>query len=112
LEDLESPFRPVAKAKPLITKIRPNTLGQVLVDGVPRVPNVATPNGFTINNQTGQITFVTAPGLGQAIDITYLEFYVHVRFDVDFMDVQLVTYRAETWADIFLVEIKEDVQGL
>lgn len=92
----------------LITKIRPNTIGNVMVAGVPRVLNGGGADGYTLNPLTGVITFTTAPVLNDPIIVTYVEFYVHVRFDVDYMDIQLVTYRAESWTDIFLVEIKED----
>lgn len=93
----------------LITKIKPDTISGVTVGGVPREYNSVAANGYSVNNLTGEITFVTAPGDGAEIVVGACEFYVHVRFDSDFMDIQLVTWDAETWADIFLVEVKEDV---
>lgn len=94
----------------LITKIRPNTLGQVLVGGVPYLLGSNTAHGFTIDNLSGQIIFKEAVAVDVPVVITYVEFYVHVRFDIDYMDIQLLTYRAESWTDIFLTEIKEDIQ--
>lgn len=93
----------------LITKLKPDTISGVTVGGVPRVLNSVDANGYTVDNLTGKITFVTAPLAGTDIVVGSCEFYVHVRFDTDYMDIQLVTYDAETWADIFLVEVKEDV---
>lgn len=94
----------------LITKLSPGTIGNVMVNGVPRVLNGMGVDGYTVNNLSGIITFNQAPVNAHPVILTYVEFYVHVRFDTDFMDIQLVTYDAESWTDIFLVEIKEDVQ--
>lgn len=93
----------------LITKLKPNTISGVTVNGVARVKDSVEANGYTVDNLTGKITFVTPPTSGADVVVGSCEFYVHVRFDTDFMDIQLVTYDAETWADIFLVEVKEDV---
>lgn len=92
----------------LITKLIPDTLGDVMVGGVPQVLNGGGADGFTVNNLTGKLTFNTAPAEDDPIIVTYVEFYVHVRFDTDFMDIQMITWDAESWHDIFLVEIKED----
>lgn len=91
-----------------ITKLAPGTLAGVAVDGVPHVLGGGGADGVSVDELTGIMTFVTAPILGAAITCTYMKFYVHVRFDVDYADIQHVTYQAEAWPDIFLVEIKED----
>lgn len=92
----------------LITKLRPDTIGNVTVDGVPYVLDSDDDNGYSLDMLSGQVVFKVAPITDAVIVLTYIEFYVHVRFDVDYMDIQLVTYRAESWTDIFLVEVKEN----
>lgn len=93
----------------LITKIKPNTIGNVMVGSITYVKDGPGADGYKIDLLTGKLTFNVAPAINQPVIITYVEFYVHVRFDVDFMDIQLVTFNAETWADIFIVEVKEDI---
>jgi len=92
----------------LITKLIPNTLKSVAVGGV-----VRNPNTYTVDPLTGTITFTGStsniPPVGAEIFISEVQFYVHVRFDTDLADIQLVTFGAESWTDIILIEIKEDV---
>lgn len=91
-----------------ITKIKPNTIANVTVGGVSMILDDAGANGYTLDRLTGKITFKTAPATGAAIVLGYVEFYVHVRFDTDMMDIQLPTYNAEVWTDIILLEIKDE----
>lgn len=84
-----------------ITKIIPGSVGDIYVGGLPNTE-------YTLDHLTGIITFDDPPALDDPITLIECQFYVHVRFDTDFADIQLVTYQAETWTDIVLVEIKED----
>lgn len=92
-----------------ITKLKPDTIANVQVDGFPYTENGNDEFGYTADRFTGVITFNQAPAQDVEVMLGYCEFYVHVRFDTDFMDIQLLTFEAEAWTDIFLVEIKEDV---
>lgn len=92
-----------------ITKIKPDTARNVQVNGFPYTENDAGPTGFSIDRFTGVLKFNEPPADEAEVMMGYCEFYVHVRFDTDFMDIQLLTYDAEAWTDIFLVEIKEDL---
>lgn len=94
----------------VITKIKPGTLGDIRVNGVPYILGDPGPMGFDIGLLSGIITFNEAPPLDADISIDRVEFYVHCRFDTDFADIQLITYEAEAWFDIFIIEIKEDIQ--
>lgn len=86
-----------------ITKIVPNSITEVYVGGFPTVD-------YTVDYLTGIITFNDPVPDGEVITLIECQFYVHVRFDTDMADIQLVTYEAESWPDIVLVEIKEDSQ--
>lgn len=94
----------------LITKLVPDTLTTMFVDGLPRPKDAGDPDGFQVDDLTGIVSFNTPPAPSEEVMLGHCEFYVHCRFDSDFMDVQLVTFEAETWSDIIIVEIKEDVQ--
>lgn len=94
----------------LITKLAPGTISGLTASGVPYTLNDGGAYGYTVDLLTGMITFNNPPPMGAPIFLGYVEFYVHVRFDTDYMDIQLFTYDAESWADIFLVEIKDDIQ--
>jgi uncharacterized protein (TIGR02217 family) len=60
---------------------------------------------YTINADTGIITFVTPPGNGLSVKVT-CEFDVPVRFDTDNMEITQEAWRLETWDSIPLVELK------
>jgi uncharacterized protein (TIGR02217 family) len=61
--------------------------------------------GYTIDIDTGKITFVVAPPAASIITIT-CEFDVPVRFDIDSLPVTLEEFEIETMSDIPLVEIR------
>jgi uncharacterized protein (TIGR02217 family) len=83
-----------------ITKLVPDSIGDVMVNGLPVT-------AYTMDPLTGIITFDTPPANTHPIIVTSVEFYVHARFDNDFADIQLNNYEAETWQDIMIVEVKE-----
>lgn len=70
-----------------------------------RVNNVLVTSGYTINYNTGIITFTTPPTTGHTIKVT-CEFDVPVRFDTDHMDITQEAFELEVWDSIPLIEIK------
>jgi uncharacterized protein (TIGR02217 family) len=83
-----------------ITKIIPASITTVTVGGTPTT-------AYTLDVLTGLITFTSAPAASAPIVINEVQFYVHCRFETDYMDIQLNNFEAETWQDIYIVEIKE-----
>lgn len=73
---------------------------EVRVNGVPQTEGV----DFTIDYNTGEVTFTVAPGVGIAADIT-IEFDVPARFDTDEMRVSLDDFDAHSWGQIPIVEL-------
>ena len=60
---------------------------------------------FTLDAATGLVTFAAAPGAGVAVTAGF-EFDVPVRFDTDFLDVNLAAFEAGSVPDIPVVEIR------
>jgi uncharacterized protein (TIGR02217 family) len=85
----------------IIRKLNPNVPLVVYNNGV----LVAQPSGCTVDNNTGLITFVTAPIAGHSITVVG-EFHVPVRFDIDDMKVTQDQFEVMSWPSIPLVEIK------
>lgn len=83
-----------------INKIVTGTL-QVFVNGV--LQTLTT--HYTVNMNTGVITFVTAPPNGQAVTVT-CEFDVPVRFDVDSLPISWEAFEIEGSEGILLVEVR------
>ncbi len=67
----------------------------------------ALPADFTVNAETGMVTFVPGkiPAVGAAITAGY-EFDVPVRFDTDRIDIDLAQFKAGRIPSIPLVEIR------
>ena len=68
-------------------------------DGVP-------PEDFTIDHNTGVVTFAVAPAVGQVLSIAGCEFDVPVRFDIDDLDVVFADWSVLEASNIPLVEIR------
>ncbi|ARK07420.1 hypothetical protein LAV_00020 [Sphingobium phage Lacusarx] len=62
--------------------------------------------GFSIDYNTGLITFSSAPAAGQIIKIVSAQFHVPVRFDVDEMSITHDDWEQMSWPSIPLVEVK------
>ena len=79
------------------------TIGSVLVNGVP----VSSAN-WSLDCTTGILTFASghAPAASAAILITYLEFDVPCRFDIDILTVAQEDFNQEEWQGIKLVEVR------
>lgn len=60
---------------------------------------------YTINHATGIITFVSPPGLGLAVTAGF-EFDVPVRFDTDYLQLQLKPPSFGNISDIPIIELK------
>lgn len=69
------------------------------------VNSVLVTSGYTVDYNTGIITFAVAPTIGHTIKVTG-EFDVPVRFDTDEMEITLESFDLETWDGIPLVEVK------
>lgn len=80
-----------------IRKIKPGTVA-VWLNGIPQS------SGWSINTNTGLLTFATAPPNGHSIRVS-CEFYVPARFDTDVMRKSLEDYNLLTWGNIPVVEI-------
>ena len=74
----------------------------VKVDGVAQEEGV----DFTLNYNTGKITFTTAPAQDKEISLT-CEFDVPVRFDMDRMEASIEGPEIYEWSNIILKEIKD-----
>jgi uncharacterized protein (TIGR02217 family) len=83
-----------------------NTLENVTVGETPQEMDT----DFTLDPNTGIITFAVPPAEGVAVRIENAEFDVHVRFDTDHLNAVHDFWETQTWPSIPLVEIKEDIQ--
>ena len=88
-------FAPYARpiVKPVSGSVR------IAVDGV------ELDDGFTVDMTTGVVTFATPPGIGDAVTAGFL-FDVPVRFDTDYLEVDLSAFAAGAIPKIPLVEIR------
>lgn len=84
---------------PLVT-LENVTVGGVLMDNI---------DDYTLDPNTGVITFVVPPPLAAEVRIGNAEFDVHVRFDTDHLNATHDFWQTESWPSIPLVEIKENV---
>lgn len=62
-------------------------------------------SGFSVNHETGIVSFTTPPAKGIAIGADF-EFDVPVRFDTDHLSARLDDFGAFSWQDIPLIEIR------
>lgn len=83
-------------------KITRPVLGTVLI----YLNGVLQGSGYTVDYDTGIVTFTAAPGLGVAITATF-EFDVPVRFADDEIDLVGLTNVLNQAVNIVLVEVKE-----
>ncbi len=67
--------------------------------------SVLQTSGYSVNNNTGVITFTAAPASGVSITADY-DFDVPVRFDTDSLSSSIDTYGVYSFADVPLVEIR------
>jgi len=86
---------------PYTRDIKKPVTGTVLVG----VNGSAVTSGWSINLTTGVITFDTAPTDGHAITAGF-EFDVPVRFNTDYLEIDLAAFTAGNIPDIPIVEIR------
>jgi uncharacterized protein (TIGR02217 family) len=83
-----------AIAKPVAGSVR------VAVDGIE-----VGPADFAVDHTTGIVTFAAAPAEGASVTAGY-EFDVPVRFDTDFLDIDLGAFEAGSVPNVPIVEIR------
>jgi uncharacterized protein (TIGR02217 family) len=66
---------------------------------------VVQTTGVSIDDTSGQITFVIAPPVGSSISADF-EFDVPVRFDTDRLSAELDAYGVHSWQNIPLIEVR------
>ncbi|PKQ06232.1 MAG: TIGR02217 family protein [Alphaproteobacteria bacterium HGW-Alphaproteobacteria-12] len=84
-----------AIAKPVTGTLRVAADGAALAEGA----------DFTLNDTTGLVTFTSAPPEGAVLTAGF-EFDVPVRFDTDFLDIDLAAFDAGRVPDIPIVEVR------
>lgn len=82
-------------AKPVAGSVRVSVAGAEQEEG----------DDFTIDTASGIVTFAAAPAEGIAVTAGF-EFDVPVRFDTDFLDINLAAFEAGSVPDISVVEIR------
>jgi TIGR02217 family protein len=92
-----------------LTKIAWNTLAGVTVGGVVVTQSADPDTGqkWTLNANTGILTFANAPAEDAAIVIGSAQFHVPVRFDTDHLDVTQDFWNTASWPNIPLVEVRD-----
>jgi uncharacterized protein (TIGR02217 family) len=78
----------------------PGAVNEIMVNNV-------VVNNYTIDYDTGIITFNAAPATGEKIKIIYMEFDVPCRFDTDKIELNLSAYKAGNWSGIPIKEVRE-----
>lgn len=81
--------------KPVVGSLRVAVAGEAMEEGT----------DFSADHATGILTFAVAPGEGAAVTAGF-EFDVPVRFDTDFLDINLAAFEAGSVPDIPVVEIR------
>lgn len=78
---------------------------RVFLDGVEQM------SGWTVDVDTGVITFTAAPGLGVSVGVI-CEFDVPVRFDMDHLPIEAERDDAFAYPEVPIVELKESLASL
>jgi len=86
-----------------ITKIAWGTVAGVTVGVAVKVEGT----DYTVDENTGIITFVSAPPNGAQIKIGYAEFHVPVRFDTDHLNATHEFWNTQSWNSIPLIEVRD-----
>lgn len=86
-----------------LTKINWGTIAGVMMGAATQVQGT----DYTVDYDTGLITFVVAPLNTAQIKIGSGEFHVPVRFDTDHLDATHDFWNTQTWGSIPLVEVRD-----
>lgn len=89
------------------TIIKPvlNTISGVTVNAVPKTAGV----DYTLNVNTGVLTFTSPPGAGHAVVVGACEYDVPCRFDTDDLPVVHEAWQIESLSNIPILEIRPKV---
>lgn len=90
---LQSYTRPIRK--PVVGTVK------VAIEGDPKIETVE----FTVNHETGEVTFGLAPDLGTRLTAGY-EFDVAVRFDTDVIQTSVASFQAGDVPNVPVVEVR------
>lgn len=90
-----------ASFSPWSRPIKKPVAGTVLI----ALNGAAQLSGWSVNNATGVVTFLAAPGNGVAVRAGF-EFDVPVRFDTDRLDIDLAAFRNGSIPSIPIVELR------
>jgi len=69
------------------------------------VNDVLQSSGVSVDDETGEVTFSSAPSSGAVIKADF-EFDVPVRFDTDQLSASLDAYGVRSWLDIPIIEVR------
>ncbi len=86
------------------------TLNKIAWDSVEEVQVgsvVLDPSTYTVDYNTGLITFATAPADNDIVSVGYAEFHVPVRFDTDQLDSTFEYQNVQNWTNIALIEVRD-----
>jgi uncharacterized protein (TIGR02217 family) len=86
-----------------LTKIAWDTVAGVAVDEVVMV----SPDDYSVDEDSGIITFVVAPAVDAEIKIGHAEFHVPVRFDIDHFSVSYEEWEQLSAPSIPLIEVRD-----
>lgn len=89
-------------SSPYVRAIKKTVTGTVKVS----LDDVEQMAGWTVDDTTGIITFSVAPGNGVIIKAGF-EFDVPVRFDTDYLEINMAAFAAGQIPDIPIVELSE-----
>lgn len=79
----------------------------VKVNGVAQTLSASPGAGnYLVDRTTGILTFGAPLVDGDEVEITYMEFDIPVRFDIDKLDMNMAAYEAGQWLNIPIVELK------
>lgn len=92
-----------------LRKIAWNTIAGVTVGGVvvTQVADIITGQKWTLDSNTGLITFQNAPAVAAHIVIGAGQFHVPVRFETDHLDVTQEFWNTASWPNIPLFEVRD-----
>lgn len=91
-------LKPVASPTEGVEVVKVNSVAQTLGAG--------GAGFYTVDRTTGILTFGAPLVNGDIVEITYMEFDIPVRFDIDKLDMNMAAYEAGEWLNIPIVELK------
>lgn len=71
---------------------------------VVKLDDVVQVADFTVNNNTGIVSFTTPPGIGVTVKLT-TQYHIPVRFDSDSANIQVINGKVRNWGNVNLIEL-------